>query len=430
MNFKQYLIDKKSYIKKIEIQERELDISPNIAFITSLVGPRRAGKTYQIYNFIKRRKLKDGDYVFVNFEDDEIFGLGRDDILNSILYHIEIYGTQPRYMFFDEVQAFEGWERIIYTLYERKQYSIVITSSSSKLLSREIATQLRGRSIPVLILPFSFSEFIKLKGIEPGRDMDSETISTIKNALLQYLKYGGFPDIVLGNIVPEKFFMEYIDVLILKDVIEREHIRNIYVVKFLSNAILASYSREFSVHKNYLQLKSNGIKTSKLAIYNYLYYFEDAFFCFFLSKFDFSIKKSVIASKKIFLNDVGIAGRYATHSNDTGRLMENAVFLELKRRFYESDKEIYYWKDYSGREVDFIIKKGNRVEQLIQVTYASGINDIEKRELLGLGVAGNSLKCNNMIIITWDYDGTVYTKKTEAGINCISLWKWLISYNE
>lgn len=427
MDLKQYMLDKKAYLRLIlpDVKPRSIRIAPSKSIITSIIGPRRAGKTYLFYSFIKENALNDDEYLLVNFEDAEIGALGSEEILKSVLYHEELYGVQPKYIFFDEVQSFNDWEKIVYTLYERKLYAIVLTGSSSKLLSKEIATQLRGRSLPVLVLPLSFAEFLRAKGIEYGRNVDSMTASRIKKALSEYLAKGGFPDIALQNAEETKFFKEYVDVLLFKDVVERGRIRNINVAKFMINAIAASYAKGFSLNKNYLMLKSSGINVSKKTLYNYFLYFEDAFFSFAVQKFDFSIKKSYLASKKVYLNDTGLAHYFATQSKELGKLAENAVFLQLARQKEHADKmEIGYWKDAYGGEVDFVIKNDSKVAELIQVTSVSDPKEIKEREVSGLAKAQERLKCSKLTIITWDYEGEIDARGTTA--KCVPLWKWLL----
>ena len=424
MDLRQYLVDKKTYIKQIDVKIRRIELKPNKNIITSIIGPRRIGKTYLIYSFIKANRLEDKDYLFINFEDAGIASISRDELLNAVFLHAEIYGSPPKYLFLDEVQAFPGWANIVYTLYERKQYSIVITGSSSKVLSKEIATQLRGRSFPILVLPLSFAEALEFNGIKPIGPLDSITISKIKKLLSEYLSKGGYPDIIFNNVEYDKFFKEYLDVLIFRDIVERGNVRNISAIRFLMNAIASSYAKEFSIHKNYSMLKSMGVKVSKKTLYAYTTYFEDAFFCFMLNKFDYSLKKSYLANKKVYLNDTGLAAYFATLKEEKGRLMENAVLLELLRRGEEGRFEVYYWKNIQGREVDFVIEKEGRVDELIQVTNIENTMQLDEREKLGLLAASKSLNCNKATIITWDCEDEVAIGKIKA--RCIPLWKWLL----
>jgi len=198
MNIKEYLVSKKEEIKQLEVKPRLINIEPNKNFIISIVGPRRSGKTFFLYFLIKKFNLSDKDFLFVNFEE---ISNGFEDLP---LVHKEIYGDLPKYLFFDEIQSLKNWEKFLYRLYESKKYYIFVTGSSSKLLSKEIATQLRGRSISIYVYPLSFREILLFKGIEIKKEdlYNIYKVSEIKSILLKVLENGSFPDIVLENIKP------------------------------------------------------------------------------------------------------------------------------------------------------------------------------------------------------------------------------------
>jgi len=420
---RKYLLDKKEEIKELKVKEREIEFPEIKNFIISIIGPRRAGKTYSIFNLIKRKKLKDEDYLFINFEDDEMGEMKRKEIRKAIFYHQEIYGREPKYLFFDEIQNLERWESFVYSLFEKKRYFIFITGSSSKLLSEEIATQLRGRSLTTLVLPFSFKEFLQVKGLHvKTKFLSSYEESRIKNLLRLYLKEGGFPDVVLTSINREEYFRDYINLVVFRDIVERYKIRDITLIKMFVRFAISSFSKEFSIHKIYRTFKSMNVKVSKKTLYRYADMLEDAQFCFFLRKFSFSERESLLSIPKVFLNDPGIAnyGR-TTKFDEVGKLMENAVFLELKRRKLET----FYWRDYQGNEIDFIVSKGKKIEQLIQVCYDISDYETKEREIKGLLKASESLKCKNLLCITWDYEGEEEIKGNK--IKFVPLWKWLMN---
>jgi len=420
---RKYLLDKKEGIKELKVKEREIEFPEIKNFIISIIGPRRAGKTYSIFNLIKRKKLKDEDYLFINFEDDEMGEMKRKEIRKAIFYHQEIYGREPKYLFFDEIQNLERWESFVYSLFEKKRYFIFITGSSSKLLSEEIATQLRGRSLTTLVLPFSFKEFLQVKGLHvKTKFLSSYEESRIKNLLRLYLKEGGFPDVVLTSINREEYFRDYINLVVFRDIVERYKIRDITLIKMFVRFAISSFSKEFSIHKIYRTFKSMNVKVSKKTLYRYADMLEDAQFCFFLRKFSFSERESLLSIPKVFLNDPGIAnyGR-TTKFDEVGKLMENAVFLELKRRKLET----FYWRDYQGNEIDFIVSKGKKIEQLIQVCYDISDYETKEREIKGLLKASESLKCKNLLCITWDYEGEEEIKGNK--IKFVPLWKWLMN---
>ena len=398
-------------------------MEPTINFITSIIGPRRAGKTYLIYEFIKEKQLKPEEYLFINFEDEDTISFRREDLLKSPYLSKETYGKEPNYLFFDEVQNLKEWERLVYTLYEKKRYRIVITGSSSKLLSKEIATSLRGRALTSTVFPLSFAEVLKAKNISLSMPLPSEKTSGIKYELSNYLINGGFPDIVFDNAKPVQFFRQYLDLVVFKDLTERFGIRNIYVVKLLMNSILSAFGKEFSISKQYKTFKSMGINISQKTVYSYAQLFEDSFFCFFVPRFSTSLRKSSLSIKKVYLNDNGFVN--LSGDKERERQMENAVFLELLRR--KGDYDIFYWKDYQQREVDFVISANGKPTSLVQVTYVSHKDELEERECSSLLLASKELHCNNLLVITWDYEAE--EKINGKKIKFIPLWKWLLNIN-
>ena len=418
-----YFVDKKEEIGAHEVVERSIEPKISREFVNAIIGPRRAGKTFFLFSLIKKLKPEDEDFLFINLEDDEIKNLSRNEIVRCIQKHVEIYGNEPKYLFFDEIQNLEGWQSFIYSLSEKKRYFIFITGSSSKLLSREIATQLRGRSLNVIVFPFSFKEFLLTKNFEIKKLYSSLEEGKIKNYLTEYLKHGGFPQVVLGKIDEKTFFREYINIVLYKDLIERYRIENPEVAKLLLYSVIQSFAKEFSINKIYRQLKQKT-KVSNKTLYQYSSYLEEVLFSFMLRKFYFSQKKSLLSMPKVYINDVGICN-YSEFSENTGRLMENLVFLELKKLELGNIIEVYYWKDYQQREVDFVVREGVKVRELIQVTYATGRDEIEKREIKGLLKASEELRCKNLSVITWDYEGEEGFKNRK--IKFIPLWRWLLS---
>ena len=241
--------------------------------------------------------------------------------------------------------------------------------------------------------------------------------------LNNYVRIGCFPDIVLENISPKTFFKEYFDVLVYKDLMERYNLRSRFELEFFLHSLISSFSKEFSVNKIFHTLKSQGIKTSKTTLYNFQKIVEDIKFAFFLKKFEKSLRKTELSMPKVYLIDNGFY-TFIEGKEDWSRLLENWVFLELVKKGLEPNKQIFYFKDYQGREVDFVIKEGLNVNQLIQVYYASSLDEIEKRELRSLVKASDLLKCKDLLIITWDLADEIEFKHKK--IKLIPLWKWLL----
>jgi len=212
-------------------------------------------------------------------------------------------------------------------------------------------------------------------------------------------------------------------VVLYRDLIERYKIENMDVARFLLYSAIQSFTTEFSIHKIFRQLKQKT-EVSNKTVYTYSAYLEEVFFAFFLRKFYFSYKKSLLSMPKIYINDTGLASNLISFSSDTGKFMENLVFLELKKKELNNIFEIFYWKDYQGREVDFVVKEGLKVKQLIQVTYASGRDEIEKREIRSILKASKELGCKNLLIITWDFEGEEILERQK--VRFVPLWKWLL----
>ncbi len=427
MTLERYVVDKKEEIRALKVEHRELHVPDTKRFILAVLGPRRAGKTYFLYdNILNKKSLRDDDFIFVNFEDVALHGATSKDILKAVNLHAEIYGKEPEFLFFDEVQVVEGWDSAIFTLFEKKKYSIFLSGSSSKLLSKEIASKLRGRSLKFALLPFSFREFLKVKGIDAiEKPISTKKENMVKNALRRYIQRGGFPDVVFEPKIAGSFFRDYVDVVLFRDVVERHGIKNLFVIRFLINAVLSSVSKEFSVHRAFKALKSQGVKVSKKTLYSYSLLLEDVFFCFFLKRFADSMRSSELSVPKVYLCDTGMAKTLSGSKDSIGRLMENTVFLELFRQSNQNPlAELFYWKDSLGNEVDFVVRERNRVKQLLQVSFFSERRELKQRETKALLKASKELKCNNLLVVTWDYESK--EKINGKTITFTPLWKWLL----
>jgi predicted AAA+ superfamily ATPase len=421
-----YLVDRKEQIRRLKVLPRSLEIQKTKQFVIPIIGPRRAGKSFFLYDLILNKfKIKDEDFIYLNFEDPEMIGASLKDMLDAVSVHEEFNGKIPEYIFLDEVQNIDNWEKAVRGLYETKNHYLFISGSSSKLLSKEIATSLRGRTLTYSILPLSFREFLDFNEfkIKPLHSTSDE--NQIKNNLRKYMEFGGFPDIVFDNRIADRFFKEYLDLVLFRDIIERYNIKNIFIIKFLIKSMLASFSKQSSVNSTFNTLKSQGIKVSKKTLYNYASYLEDSFFAFYLKKFSYSVKNTEASVPKVFINDTGlITSLISGFSENFGRLMENIVFLELKRVQNKNPAmEIYYYKN--GIEVDFLIKEKLEIKQLVQVCYDLEDPDTKGREIKALLKASMELKCNDLLVITWDREEE--ERIGDKNVVYLPLWKWLLT---
>ncbi|MEM0243217.1 MAG: ATP-binding protein [Candidatus Aenigmatarchaeota archaeon] len=420
-----------------ELIEREIKIPLEPTTIVSIIGPRQAGKTYRMLQAIKdlSKIISKENILYVNFEHERLRNLDAKNLEDMMKVFYQIFTPDeksPIYLFFDEIQNVRDWDKWIRRIYDSGKFRIFISGSSSKLLAKEIATSLRGRSIDFVIFPFNFREFLKAKKFEIG---DIKILSYLeeRGKILrlaeEFVKFGGYPKVVLTEDyeLKEKILESYYEAIFYKDLVERYKLDPVLLDNFLRYAITC-FSKQLSISKIFNYLKSIGLKCSKSTLIKFLKYAEEIFFLFPIEIFSFSIKEKRQYPKKFHVVDNGIIRAiYPEAEESFGRLIENCVAIELLRRKYAKKIEINYWREYGkrdGSEVDFVIKEGLEIKQLIQVTYASNKDEIEKREIRALIKASEQLKCKDLLIITWDYEDEINVENKT--IKCIPLWKWLL----
>ncbi len=388
-----------------------------------IIGPRRSGKTYSMFQTIK--KVMDSGtnkkcVLYVNFEDSRLLSASVDDLNNMLDMFFEIYPENRKHktwFFLDEIQLIEKWESFVRRLLDNEDIQVFVTGSSSKMMSKEIATSLRGRSLIYHIFPFSFKEFLVANNVSFEKYLSSAERTKIINGLREYMEYGGYPESVIYKQERERILREIIDVTIYRDVIERYKVKNIKVLRIFFAALFNS--KMFSVHKFFNFLKSQGMKISKNTLYTYFEYLRDSLIVYPVKKFAYSYKDVEGSIPKIYFVDNGLL--YSQGIKDKGRLMENLVFSNLQKKW---EKNLFYYRSSDGKEVDYVLKEGQKIEQLIQVCYDIENYLTKEREIKGLFKASRELKCSNLLVITWDYEyeETIDDKK----IFYQPLWKWLL----
>jgi len=411
-----------------ELIERDIKVTLDLPInrATAIIGPRRAGKTSLMYSLIGKL-IKDGvkkdRILYVNFETPKLLEADAFDLESLLELMNEISPPKKNdknWLFFDEIQLVKKWETGIRSLLDKGNNKIFLTGSSSNLLSKEIATGMRGRTISRVVLPFSFNEFLKFKNIKTGKYYSTVEIGKMHGLFVDYLKHGGYPEAVLHKAEWEKIINEILEVTIYRDVIERHRIRNTKAVKLMLNQLIRA--KEFSVHGFFNYLKSLNFKISKNTLYEYLEYFSDAFVFFPLYKYSPSIKITDQSIPKMYVVDNALISSIS--SGDKGKKLENLVLLELLRRGYETNKSVFYYSDRTG-EVDFVLKEGSKVVSLIQVCYDISDYVTKKRELDPLLKTSGDFRCKDLKVITNDYEA----KETHNGkkVVFVPAWKWLTS---
>lgn len=377
--------------------------------ILAVLGVRRCGKSTFSYLLVK-----DKNFGYINFDDERLQDLKAED-LNEILKTIYKLYNDVEYIVLDEIQNIQGWELFVTRL--RRTKKVILTGSNSNLLSGELSTHLTGRHINIVLYPFSFKEFLLFHNFKINDAYTTSEKAKLLSLLDKYLQDGGFPEVQKFG---SRILLEIYDDILTKDIIIRYKIKKVPELKKFAKYLITNVAQELSYTKLSKLLEIQHVST----ISKWVNYFEDSFLFFKLEKFDFKLKQQFLSPKKIYCVDIGLLNKISfKFSKNQGKLMENIVAVSLKQKFID-DTEIYYWKDYHQNEVDFIIKEGTSIKQLIQVTYATSKEEINDREIFSLIRASKELKCNNLLIITWDYENieTINGYK----IKYVPLWKWLL----
>jgi predicted AAA+ superfamily ATPase len=409
-----------------KLVKRDLRIEADLPIkrAISIIGPRRAGKTFfmfQVIGELLRNGIDKSRILYVNLESDLLIGCTVEDLRNMLNIFYEIYPEnrgRKIYLFLDEVQNVPYWERFVRNLVDSDGIQVYVSGSSSKLLSIEVATSLRGRTLPYYIYPFNFKEFLRAKGFEVEKYLSSSKKATLLNLLQKYME-GSYPEVVLFEKEREKVLKEIFDVTIYRDIIERFRVKNIRVLRLMVKGLVSS--TYFSIHKFYNYIKSLGMKVSKNTLYNYVEYFSDSLVLYTLRKYSRSYKEVEQTIPKIYFVDNGLL--IINGVENASRLMENLFFSELLKKGLTPNENLFYFYS-NNKEVDFVITSGGKVKQLIQVCYNIDDFNTKEREISALVKASKELDCSNLTVITWDYEGV--EKHGGRRIKFLPLWKWLL----
>ncbi len=375
----------RTLLNKVDLKDYHIKI---------ITGIRRSGKSTLLMQLLKQVK----NFNFLSFEDPRLTDFEVNDFFK--LEKIFQTNNESEIYFFDEIQNITGWERFIRTLHDKK-IRVVISGSNASLLSKELGTSLTGRQITYELFPFSFSEYLNFSHKDKGIKSFNE-----------FLKSGGFPEYLSsGN---QNILIQLFDDLIYRDIIVRHGIRNAKVVRELGVYLATNIGKEFSYNK----LTKTFDLGSANTVLSYISHFEDAYLFFTVPRFSYSLKQQAKNQKKIYGIDSGLISKLSiSFSKDKGRLLENMVFIELKRRA----KNISYYRNKG--ECDFVVSKNRQIENLIQVCYELN-QDNMKREINGLMEAMDELKLNSGLILTMNQDDQIV--QGNKSIIVKPVWKWML----
>lgn len=415
-------------------KEREVYLEKCLRFlhtniVTAIIGVRRAGKSYIMRQTIKKL-IEEGterkNILMVNFEDNrfvEFYPKLLDEIFETYLEFLK--PCKKPFVFLDEVHNVPKWERWVRTTQELGKAKIIVSGSSSKLMAGELATVLTGRHLDVFVFPLSFEEFLYFNDLEIKDELDliAKRIE-IKRIFNEYFEFGGFPEVVLSS-DKKQLSLTYFDDILTKDIEKRYRLKKSEKLRALARFYLTNISNTITFNS----LKKS-LDTTTNTIEKFSSYLEEAGMIFFVKRFSFKVKEQEKSARKVYSVDVGLANAIGfKFSSDIGKIAENLVAIELKRKeTLDPNMEIYYWKNPRHEEVDFIVKEGLKVKQLIQVCWNINEYKTKEREIRALLKASKELECNNLLLITEDCDAEeeIKVKDKSYKVVFLSLWKWLL----
>lgn len=396
----------------------------------AVIGMRRAGKTsylHQCRGDLLAAGRSANRLIYFNFEDERLAGFAAPNLHIIPDTHLRMFpepAAEPVTLFLDEIQQVPGWETFVRRLLDTPGYEVFLSGSSAKLLSREIATSMRGRAWEVSIHPFSFREFLRHHGHEIPDDpsvLTAKKSAALDHQFARYLQIGGFPEAQeLDPTHRRQLLQGYIDVLLLRDVVERHKVSNVTALRWLVRRLLSSPAGLFSVTKFSSDLKSQGIPVSRDHLYEFLTHLEDAFLLQTIPVATDSEKRRQVNPRKVYPADPALIPVFDRSGKpNTGHALESCVFTELQRR----RAEVAYVKTASGFEVDFLARHADGSEELIQVCTSIDDPDTRSREIRALQEAAQEHPRARQTILT--LESRLPFPSVPEPINVLPAWQWM-----
>ena len=400
---------------------------------TIIIGVRRSGKSTYLFQVMDR--LLDGgvpreNILYLNFFDDRLHNLQKEGLGLIIEAYYSLYpekkDNEKVYCFFDEIQAIEGWEPFVDRLMRTEKCEVYLTGSSAQMLSKEIATQMRGRALSWEMFPFSFREFLDYTGIDGTGPLSTKKRLTVQKTFDEYWERGGFPEVAgLDRHLRIRIHQEYFHAVLFRDLVERHDVSHPKAVTDLAHRLIDNTASLYSVNSLTGYLKSLGHKAPKAAVSDYLEWFEDAYFLFTVRIFDASLARRNTNPKKIYCADHALVTSVASGILvNSGHLLENLVFTGLR----QVTPDIHYCKTRSGAEVDFIAQLPDRSRMLVQVCESMAESNTRRREVAALNEAMAELGLKSGMIVTRNEEEEL---EVDSGkIDVMAAWRFLLTLPE
>lgn len=411
-----------------EVYPRTLVLPTDSGKIITVPGVRRCGKSslflLVINQLLTQSNIRKEQILFLNF-DDERLQFNADNLDEILQAYRELYPDIPlkdAYIFFDEIQMADDWEQFVRRVYEQECRHIFLTGSNSRMLSSELSTSLRGRTLQYEEFPLSFKEYCLFKNIDTQYYLP-ENRARILNAFKEFLHQGAFPEVVLGTpLLKERILQEYFFVMLYKDLVERYEIKNPEPVRYFIKRVMSNLTKPTSINRIYNELKSQGVSIGKNTLYDVIVQTESIYLFFSLTKYSPSLVKENNGDKKYYCIDNGLRSILLhPQSEDNGKLLENAVYLHLRRNL-SAEAGLHYYQN--KKECDFVQTSRGEVIRLLQVTYSLHDEDTRTREIEGILEAARATGCHNLLILTLEEEEEI--KNDNYTIQVLPVWRWML----
>ena len=388
---------------------QDFDTLLNSHLIKLITGPRRVGKSTQALLM-----LRDKNFAYLNFDSQQLLDTWDANLVMRMLD--DVYPGY-NYLLLDEVQNLNAWDMWVSELY-RQGKNLIITGSNAKMLSSEMATVLTGKYLQVEMLPFSLEELFDWNKLDLHHLM-SEQDAECKVLTDDYLRNGGYPEVVASRQLVRSYLDTLFDSIVWKDVAKRHNVRNITDLNNLAVYLVSNFCNPLSANELSEELGLSSVNTTK----KYMDYLHEPYLFYYLSRYNNKLKLMKKAPRKVYVVDNGfVAAKAFSVTENLGRLLENQVFIELVRRGYDTEKTMFYYRSRNDKEVDFVLRQGAHIERLVQVCYDMNSPKTEKREVDAIVECAGELKCDNLTIVTYDDERTI--EKDGYKINVVPIAKF------
>jgi len=408
--------------------DRDMELPVDSGQMVTVSGVRRCGKS-SMMKIVANRLLASGidrsRILWINFDDERLDEMTADELDEAIQAYREMYPDTELssvYMFFDEIQIVDKWELFVMRLYKSYCRNIYLSGSNAKMLGSQIATALRGWPIEYEASPLSFSEYLRFKGVEVSY-FDEHAQAKLLTMCREYLHSSAFPEIVRMNeeSLKTRKVQGYFNTMLFRDLVEHYNLSNPDMVRYFLKRMMLNITKPTSINAIFNDIRSQGRKVDKNKLYELAEMACDTFMFFKVNRWSASLIKESSRLPKYYFIDNGMRNAIILpQSDDNGKLLENAVFLHLRRHTDPMQKITYFNEEY---ECDFVVQREEHIEVLIQVCWTISEEETLNRELRGLKTAADVTGCSNCMIITFEEEDNIEYDSLQVKV--LPAWKWL-----